>query len=518
MRSREPTQGPSKSKRCARTHAAKIQGKSGRSQCCATGCAAWHLCAQDLESNWRPCEHRQVPIKETQGESEESRRGGEVLAARIVRAIGFEHLEAGSGVAVELTRGSISLGRGEVESVRRSDNDTIVEVTDPLMSQRHARVVADGGTFVLEDLGSRNGTSIGGRAVQRVSLEDGDFFETGRTAWVFRMAPMGAPLHTQLGPTRSYSPRVLALVGQLARLAPTMVSLLLLGETGTGKEVVARDLHLRSGRRGNFVAVNCGGLSESLLESELFGHRRGAFTGALSDRMGHVEAADGGTLFLDEIGEMSASAQVRLLRVLQEGEIVPVGGISPRKVDVRVVAATHRDLLRMVDEGAFREDLYARLEGWVVTLPRLAERREDLGELVAHAVRAAGVTRAHATPKAARALLAFDWPFNIRQLMKAMEAAIALAQGGPIDLGHLPLRVREGAARPGNARSAQALATTDHALDAADRELRERIVAALLAHQGNVTHAAHALGKQRQQLQRWMRRFGLRVEDYGGTG
>ena len=457
--------------------------------------------------------------RETLGAPKESERGGPPALPRLVRVMRYENLEAGGGPAIEITSPSVLLGRGDAESVQHDDGAIVAEVADPLMSGKHARIVAvDGGRYALEDAGSRNGTWMEGRPVGRLLLEDGQIFETGRTAWLYRLAPAGAPLHAEIGPTRSYSPKVLALAAQLAPLAPTSVSLLLLGETGTGKEVLARELHARSGRRGNFVGVNCGALAESLLESELFGHRRGAFTGAQSDRTGHVESADGGTLFLDEIGELPLSAQVRLLRVLEEGEILPVGGTAPRKVDVRIVAATHRDLLRMIDEGTFREDLYARLEGWVLTLPRLAERREDLGELIGHAVRTAGVVRAHATVRAARALLAFDWPFNVRQLMKAMQAALALAQGRPIDVDYLPMRLRDHAARQHEPRKpARSEAPSEDALEPADRELREQVVAALRAHDGNVTRAAQSLGKQRQQMQRWLRRFRLRAEDFGGA-
>jgi DNA-binding NtrC family response regulator len=472
-----------------------------------------------------------VPLKDTLEEGEPSLRAAQIQAPRLIRALRYEDLAAGSGPVIELGRAPLTLGRGETEALRsengggRDTGDGMAfDAADAMMSRRHARVVfAGAGQYVLEDLASRNGTLVDGKPIASQALVDGAVFETGRTAWIFRLAPRGSPEHVRLGPTRSFSPRVVTLVEQLASLAPRSVSLLLLGETGTGKEVFARELHGRSGRRGRFVAVNCGALADALVESELFGHAQGAFTGATTDRVGHVESADRGTLFLDEIGEMPPAAQVRLLRVLQEGEVVPVGATAPRRVDVRVVAATHRDLLRMVGEGRFREDLYARLEGWVFTLPRLAERREDVGELVAHALRAASAPGAAMTPRAARALLAFDWPFNVRQLMKSIEAALALAQSGRIELEHLPERVRAGgtsarpparsAPSPGSSPSAPAPDEGD--LDDADRELRERIVAALRANGGNVTRAAEALGKQRQQVQRWLRRFQLRPGDYG---
>jgi DNA-binding NtrC family response regulator len=460
-----------------------------------------------------------VLSKETLEESQESQRGDKRTFPRLVRVLRFDRLESGGGPVVELVETSVSIGRGDAERVGRDGTCVALDIDDPVMSRLHARIVptADG-QHVLEDLGSTNGTWLDGRAIQRETLEDGQIIETGRNAWLFRLAPPGAPSHVELGPTRSFSPAIFALASQLQRLAPSAVSLLLMGETGTGKEVLARELHAKSGRPGRFVAVNCGALTESLLESELFGHRRGAFTGASADRPGHVESADGGTLFLDEIGEMPPSAQVRLLRVLEAGEVVAVGATTPRRVDVRIVAATHRDLLRMVDEGRFREDLYARLEGWVLTLPRLVDRREDLGELVAHVVRTAGVTHAQATPRAARAILTFDWPFNVRQLIKAIEAALTLANDGTIELDHLPMRVRESARAPATTGApGMSPASVAKPLDPEDRELCERLVNTLRAHGGNVTRAAQALGKQRQQMQRWMRRFGLRAEDYGGS-
>jgi transcriptional regulator of acetoin/glycerol metabolism len=464
-----------------------------------------------------------VPLKETLDEAEPSLRGAQVHVPRLVRVLRYEDLAAGGGPVIELGKGALTLGRGESEQLRDEGDGRdetrgrAFDAADAMMSRRHARVVAAGaGQYILEDLGSRNGTLVDGKPVTSQHLTDGTVFETGRTAWIFRLAPRGSAEHVRLGPTRSFSPRVVGLIEQLASLAPRSVSLLLLGETGTGKEVFARELHGRSGRRGRFVAVNCGALADTLVESELFGHVKGAFTGATTDRVGHVESADRGTLFLDEIGEMPPSAQVRLLRVLQEGEVVPVGATAPRRVDVRVVAATHRDLLGMVDEGKFREDLYARLEGWVFRLPRLAERREDLGELAAHALRTVSAPNAALTPRAARALLAFDWPFNVRQLMKSVEAALALARDGRIELDHLPERVRAGATRPSGAPASPSAPPAADDLEPADRDLRDRIVAALRANGGNVTRAADALGKQRQQMQRWMRRFQLRAADFGG--
>jgi two-component system response regulator HydG len=241
-----------------------------------------------------------------------------------------------------------------------------------------------------------------------------------------------------------HAPRTAGLVGiapamdRLRRLieavAPTEATVLIVGETGTGKELVARAVHDESGRRAHgFVPVNCGALSETLLESELFGHVRGAFTGATNSRRGLIEAASGGTLFLDEVGELSLAMQTRLLRVLQEGEIRPVGADAPRLVDVRVVAATHRDLREAVNKGLFREDLYYRLNVFRIEVLPLRDRREDIPVLAAHFVERLcarlGRPRGELDAEALAWLCERPWPGNLRQLENTLERAIILAQG-----------------------------------------------------------------------------------------
>ncbi len=308
--------------------------------------------------------------------------------------------------------------------------------------------------------------------------------------------------------------------------ATSPITVLIEGETGTGKELVARGIH-RAGPRADrpFLAVNCAALPETLLESELFGHRRGAFTGATHDRQGLFEAAGGGTIFLDEVGDMSAAMQAKLLRVLQEGEVIPLGDTRSRKVDVRVLSATNRDLAVEVEAHRFREDLFYRLAAFPIRLPPLRARREDI-PLLADRILAAAAERHHKRvpgidPAALERLIRCDWPGNVRQLQNEVERAVALVQdsnrigvaqlsarlgGGPAaasagpDDGHpAPQTAGDGTARPvGSLRRARAA-------------FEARYIAEVLTqHGGNVSHAAQALGLSRVMLQKKMKGYGLR--------
>jgi transcriptional regulator with GAF, ATPase, and Fis domain len=296
---------------------------------------------------------------------------------------------------------------------------------------------------------------------------------------------------------------------QLARVAPTRIPVLLTGETGTGKEVVASALHRLSGRTGSFVAVNCGALARNLVESELFGYKKGAFSGALEDRPGLVRSADGGTLFLDEFAELPPEARTTLLRVLQESEVLPVGGTRALPVDLRLVVATHRNLDAMVAAGEFRADLLARVGGYRLPLPALRDRREDLGSLIGDLLRrnAPRRTGVSLTPDAARALLSYDWPLNVRELDKALNTALALSGEGPIELAHLPEAVQRGPAPA-------AVAAPVAPLSPKEQAQKEQLVEALRANKGNVTATANALGEHRTQVHRWVKRFGLDPDQF----
>jgi transcriptional regulator with PAS, ATPase and Fis domain len=279
---------------------------------------------------------------------------------------------------------------------------------------------------------------------------------------------------------------------RVERVAPRGVAVVVRGESGTGKELVAKLLHLLSGRTGALVAVNCGALPESLLESELFGIERGVATG-VEARRGKLELADGGTLFLDEIGDMQPALQVKLLRALQEREVVRVGGQRPTPVDVRLVAATHRDLEALVAAGTFREDLYYRLQGVEIFLPPLAERREDIPHLVRHFLeefaRREGIPAPRFEADAIAPLMAHPFPGNVRELQNVVEAAASLAEGR-ID-GDLVRSLLGGEAAPGG----------PEALDLATLE-RRHIARVLKLAGGNKSRAAELLGLDRRTLQR----------------
>ena len=321
------------------------------------------------------------------------------------------------------------------------------------------------------------------------------------------------------------SPAMRALARTIERVAPTEATILIAGESGTGKELVARALHDASARRrGPFVAVNCSALPGELVESELFGVVKGAFTGADRDREGLFQAAGGGTLFLDELGDMSLAAQAKLLRVLESREVTRVGSTKAIRVDARVVAATHRPLAAMAREGRFREDLLFRLQVVTLEIPPLRERREDIVPLALHF--AAASAAAHGVPPrtlgdaARRALLAHDWPGNVRELRNAIERAVLLAEGETIEPVDLPPAVRETAFRGGAldlrapfrpAEAALADLPFAEARDEAVRAFETAFLrAALERHGGNVSRAARALGMHRQSLQKMLARLGLR--------
>jgi two-component system, NtrC family, response regulator HydG len=301
----------------------------------------------------------------------------------------------------------------------------------------------------------------------------------------------------------------------IRRVAPADVTVLVQGESGTGKEVVARALHDESRRHARpFVALNCSALPAELAESELFGHVKGAFTGADRDRAGLFEAADGGTLFLDEIGDLAPPAQAKLLRALEERQVTRVGSTRPVGVDVRVVAATHRPLDEMAARGEFRQDLLFRLQVVTLQLPPLRERREDVMALAAHFLahfsERHGRGRLRLAERARRALLAHGWPGNVRELRNALERAVVLAEDATIELEDLPPQLRGGggALSPADAVLAELpfAEARERAVEAFDRSF---LAAALERHGGNVSGTARALGLHRQSLQKHLRRLGL---------
>jgi transcriptional regulator with PAS, ATPase and Fis domain len=412
----------------------------------------------------------------------------------------------------------VVVGRGAERRLRRTGRRGELTLVDDELSRRHIQLRRLVGGWELVDVGSKNGTILNGDPAMRGTLADGDVVEIGSTMLVFReAASRGAGAHEMLDRDlaaetsmplafRTVSIDLERRAADLAKIGPSQVAVLVRGETGTGKELIARAIHELSGRRGAFVAINCGALPRTLVESELFGYRRGAFSGAKDDREGLVRRAHGGTLFLDEIAELPDESQVALLRVLQEGEVRPIGASDVVAVDVRVVAATHQDIVARIAEGRFRQDLYARLAGFEVTLPPLRARREDVGTLIAAILPRLGDDAAQVSfhRQAARALLGYAYPNNVRELEQALRAAVVLAGGREIRLEHLPEAIRD------------YVAPAAAALRPEDQALRERLIEILRETHGNVTAAGRAMNKAPIQIRRWCRRFAIDLSSFRG--
>lgn len=316
------------------------------------------------------------------------------------------------------------------------------------------------------------------------------------------------------------SPALKGIIQMVDKIAPTTATVLIQGESGTGKELIARRLHFKSERSQKpYVTINCGALQETLLESELFGHEKGSFTGAVAQKMGLAETADGGTLFMDEIGELSLAIQAKLLRFLQEGEIVRVGGKRPIKVDVRIVSATNRDLEKEVKEGRFREDLFYRLNTITLRMPPLRKRREDIRPLVdyfLHNSKFGGpINIKRIDPKAYEALEKYDWPGNIRELQNTIERIKILADTNEITLEDIPFNIRM--PKNPNQEPTHHASGLDLSVDLSLEELEKQHILRILSfHQGNKTKTASSLGVTIKTLYNKLHRYGL-LQDSGGN-
>jgi two-component system, NtrC family, response regulator AlgB len=311
--------------------------------------------------------------------------------------------------------------------------------------------------------------------------------------------------HHRRTPVKSASPAVLEAYTLAERVAGSGATVLILGETGTGKSLLARHVHQRSPRASRpFVTVNCATISTNLIENELFGHAKGAFTGADQPRAGYVEAAKNGSLFVDEVGDLGKETQGKFLRLLEEREYVRVGDTEPRRSDARIIAATHRDLKAAVSDGSFRDDLFYRLNVVTINLPSLRQRREDIASLVSSFLKPASQS-AHTRPmtvsaEAMAALVAYDWPGNIRELSNVLERAALLANGDVLTPDLLPEEVRS------SSRTVVALQDGDESLEAAER----RHIAAVVTRHPTLDTAAKALGVDPSTLYRKRERYGLR--------
>ena len=408
-----------------------------------------------------------------------------------------------------VVRDYLELGRRPSDEAERQGG--ALTIVDALVSSRHARISRrPSGEYAVEDLGSKNGTFLDNARVEdQARLRNGSLLFFGNHAAVFRMVSaleldaIKADLVSPLGPVATCSPALALACDRLRRLAGADGEILLLGETGVGKEVYARAVHQLSQRRGRFMAINCGAIPRELVESELFGYRQGAHSTAHQAKPGLIEEAEGGTLFLDEIGEMTQEAQIKLLRFLQDRELTPLGSTRPRKMDVRIVAATNRTGTTAKTPGGLRDDIIGRLGAAPLHLPPLRSRLEDLGALAAHFLRAAA-TRTFEQP-AFRALALYDWPLNIRELEKIVGTAAVLTGGTrPISLRDLPEPIARGAtaAAPATRRASGSSPTP------------EQIEDLLRRYHGNVADVSRELGKHRAAVWRWMKKWGIGVEKY----
>jgi DNA-binding NtrC family response regulator len=402
---------------------------------------------------------------------------------------------------------------GEREIVIGTGKDADLALSDDRVSARHFSLRADAARFVVRDLDSTNGTWFEGSRITELAVTAGTTLLAGRTA--IRIEPEAQPLELPPSQARRFG----ELVGEslvmrevfavLERVAGADATLLVEGETGTGKELVARAVHDASPRRrGPFVAVDCGALPESLLESELFGHVRGAFTGAATSRSGMLVRADGGTLFLDELGRISPTVQARLLRVLEERVVRPLGGDAERAIDVRIIAASRDDLDAEVAAGRFRADLMYRLAVVRVALPPLRSRREDIPLLVRELLLRRGLSDEVPAGSRLDRLLAHPWPGNVRELRNVIDRAIALSPGAR-SFGDLAIRIDPGAVA-GDAIPVRSDLPYTEAKTLVLDDFERRYIADLLEREhGNLSAASRASGVDRKHLRALARKHGL---------
>ena len=415
------------------------------------------------------------------------------------------------------------LARGRAVVGREAPADVVIPVA--AVSRVHAELVWERGGYTLRDLGSTNGTVIDGRKVTEARLEPGQELRFGDA--IFKFVDSQAEQYARYRIDGQCEKRLAAenaefvggyqldrLASELARVGPSELTIMLLGESGTGKEVVAKDIHQRSGRSGAFRAVNCAAIPANLIESELFGYKKGAFSGADRDKPGIIRSADGGTLLLDEIGDMPMAAQAKLLRVLQSREVFPVGANKPEPVDVRVVCATHRDLTLMQADNLFRPDLYARLNEYVLTLPALRERKEDVYLLFRAFLERHGRPELQPSFSFMTALVHYDWPYNVRELVSCAKRCVALATTLVLDTNHLPESIQEEMTDY----ASPALGSPSMANTAKGTPSKEELHQLLLRHQGNVAAVGRELQKARMQVHRWLKKHELQLEDYRRTG
>ncbi|MHB8873989.1 MAG: sigma 54-interacting transcriptional regulator [Myxococcaceae bacterium] len=397
-----------------------------------------------------------------------------------------------------------------------SSNDMVL-AEDRTASRHHFEIQYTERGYLLVDLNSTNGTFLDGRRIERAYLASGSQIRAGSSALSF--APIDEEVTVepdrdgQLGGMIGQSVKMRQIFGLIKKIAPMDVSVIIQGETGTGKELVARAIHELSGRaKGPMVVLDCGAIPPNLIESELFGHEKGAFTGAVNSRPGAFERANHGTIFLDELGELRFDLQPKLLRVLENREVRRVGGNDVVEVDVRVIAATNRDLVKEIRSGNFREDLYFRLSVINIQLPPLRQRRDDIPLILRSALADPEIVTKHGkkrfSPAALSMLMAYPWPGNVRELMNVLSHVLTFSESDEVDVQHLPARVQgqqKDAPLPFN----EHLSFKDAKEQLLENFEREYIGQVLRRCDGNISRAARESGLHRKSIERLVKKHQL---------
>jgi len=455
--------------------------------------------------------------------------------------------DPGGRLSVTISNGmtvEVRLGQKEVKIGRGHEAD--LQLPDPSVSRLHAKVFRVGRQYFLADLRSRNGTHADGKRITQLALEDGRMFQVGPFRIHFHLSvsgfsageeptvppgttsaladvvdaePVRVPKRTGASTVTVEAPfgliggsaHVRKLVATIRRVAASDVPILIEGETGSGKELVARGIHDASSRRERpFIVVNCGAISPELIESELFGHEKGAFTGATAQRKGAFELANNGTIFLDEIGELPLSLQPKLLRVLEQKEVKRVGGNDLFLADVRVLAATNRKLREEIARKAFREDLYFRIGAITISIPPLRDRREDVAPIALHFLSGMGNSISGQvpglSPAALDSLISHDWPGNVRELRNAIQRAVVMAEGGELagqDFSFLRQPAKEGAETE-----------NPSGLSRWEQAERTNILGELARQMGNKTKTARELGIAKSTLFEKLKKYGIRTAEF----
>jgi DNA-binding NtrC family response regulator len=417
------------------------------------------------------------------------------------------------------------------------DNDLVID--DETVSRNHCKIFREGDQYMIADLGSTNGTFVNRVRIREAYLHENCTVTLGKTDMKFQ------PVDEKLRIVPSESDRWGEIIGRdrnmreiyaiLEKIAPTDATVVIEGETGTGKEVVARTVHQESRRQsGPFIVFDCGAVPENLIESELFGHERGSFTGAVSTRQGVFELANGGTVFLDELGELALDLQPKLLRVLEQREVKRVGGAKPIKVDVRIVAATNRNLEDEVRAGRFREDLFYRLSVVRLHLPSLRERRDDIELLARHFLDNGSWNRDRFgarkvggfAPSVLDRLRSYDWPGNVRELHNVVERAVSFAEGDLVELLDLPEHIGyprgDGTSSETNPNIALPDARAGAEITGTFKDAKEQwvssfeadyIASLLKKNRGNISHAAREADIDRKYFRKLMKKYGITAAD-----